>query len=376
MGFAVCSPSMRSSSPIIELRRSQPWLGTLVDIRAAAAWPAARLHRAIDAAFAAVASVHRAMSFHDPNSDLSQLNRYGARRAVQVGAQTYEVLLAARALSELSAGAFDPCVAAPLQDWGLLPRRERKTRGHANWRQIELLGDRRVRFSQPVCVDLGGIAKGFAVDRAVETLRQAGVDAALVNAGGDLRALGNRWYEIELRDPRQPARRAHRLRVRDEALATSAAYFSRARTATGAMVSALLDPATKQPYLADASVSIRAPSALSADALTKVVLFAAPEITECVLAAHDACALVLTPTAPGRGAARLLAHDDVHRDGDHRNHQADAPVHHPHPSAHGLITDVIQPVARQHEQREQREHHRAAAAAGRRAPVRRHVPRQ
>jgi thiamine biosynthesis lipoprotein len=89
------------------------------------------------------------------------------------------------------------------------------------------------------------------------------------------------------------------LKLDNAALATSAAYYSRRRLPSGE-VSALLDPRSGQPYCGDGSVSVRAPDCLSADALTKVVLFAAPQRAEQALAACGARALVHTPaTAAG-----------------------------------------------------------------------------
>jgi thiamine biosynthesis lipoprotein len=278
---------MPSSSPATEVRRARPLLGTLVEIQAAAALPAARLHAALDHAFAAVERVQALMSFHDPASELSRLNREAAQGAVAVDAQTREVLAAALALSRLSEGAFDICVGAPLRRWGYLPEGEGGAAPGADWRDIELLADGRVRFQRPLCLDLGGIAKGYAVDRAVAALREAGVERGLVNAGGDLRGFGPAPWKIALRHPLSPAHSVHALELCEEALATSANTFSR-RVLGAGEVSPLLDPRSGRPWLGAASVSVRAADCLHADALTKVVLFAAPEVAERVLAAHGA----------------------------------------------------------------------------------------
>ena len=318
---------MPSPSPSTEIRRARPLLGTLVEIRASAGGPLADLQAAIDAAFAAVERVQRLMSFHDATSEVSALNRDALQQPLRVDAQTWAVLAAAQRLSQLSEGAFDISIGARLQAWGYLPatgkrRHSRRpmplaraageggtNRGAiggvraasgsscspaANWTDIELLDDSRVRFHRPLLIDLGGIAKGYAVDCAIETLRQAGVDAALVNAGGDLRALGQQPQPVHLRHPQHPALAAHALSLCNEALATSANYYSR-RTSPMGEVSPLLDPRSRRPWLGSASVSVRAADCISADALTKVVLFAAPEMAERVLAAYEAQAYVQQP---------------------------------------------------------------------------------
>src|SRR5262245_8934787 len=102
-------------------RRAQPWLGTFVEI-AATGPSAASVHAAIDDAFAAVATVHRLMSFHETASDVSRLNRHAAVEAVRVHPWTYEVLQAALDLHRRSAGVFDVTVAPALQALGLLPQ--------------------------------------------------------------------------------------------------------------------------------------------------------------------------------------------------------------------------------------------------------------
>jgi thiamine biosynthesis lipoprotein len=282
---------MPSPSPATEVRRARPLLGTLVEIRAAGPGGEVRLHAAIDAAFAAVERVQSLMSFHDPGSELSALNREAARRPLAVDARTYEVLAAALELSRRSQGAFDICVAPRLEEWGYLPAAAEPAAAGASWTDIELLDARRVRFHRPLRIDLGGIAKGYAVDRAVAALRAAGIESGLVNAGGDLRAFGAQPWSVVLRHPQSPAHSAHSLELRDEALATSANYFSRRHHGAGE-VSPLLDPHSGRPWLGAASVSVRAPDCLHADALTKVVLFAAPEVAEQTLAHYDAQAYV------------------------------------------------------------------------------------
>jgi FAD:protein FMN transferase len=284
---------MPSPSPSTEIRRARPLLGTLVEIRVAAAGPQAPLHAVIDAAFAAVEQVHRLMSFHETASDVSALNREALHRPLRVDAQTWTVLAAARRLSQLSEGAFDIGIGTRLQDWGYLPPGPGPIPSEGNWTDIELLDDARVRFHRPLRIDLGGIAKGYAVDCAIAVLREAGIEDALVNAGGDLYVLGSP-QQVHLRHPQNPAYSAHTLSLCNEALATSANYYSRRASASGE-VSPLLDPRSRQPWLGDASVSVRAADCMSADALTKVVLFAVPEVAGRVLQACDAQAYVQNP---------------------------------------------------------------------------------
>ena len=268
-------------------RRARPLLGTLVEIAADAS------PTVFTRAFAAVEEVQALMSYHDSASELSRLNREATAGPVPVSAWTWEVLRAALDLAAETKGVFDPTVAPRLTALGFLPPTEGAPRadGRATWRDVELASRYRVRFHRPLRLDLGGIAKGFAVDRAVEVLQKAGVAEGVVNAGGDLRVFGAIELPVDIRHPKQPRISAASVPVCDAALATSAGYFARRRH-EGKDVTALLDGRTRKPLDPDTSVSVIAPTALFADALTKVV-FALGPASEPILQHHGASALLL-----------------------------------------------------------------------------------
>ena len=139
---------------------------------------------------------------------------------------------------------------------------------------IELLADNHVRFLHPsVLIDLGGIAKGFAVDRAIEVLRARGVRSAMVNAGGDLAAFGPEARVIHIRDPRSPDRLMCQIEVSNRALASSARRFDPFRSAD-TVDTAVIEPKTQMPARAVHGATVCAPSCMVADALTKVVMVA------------------------------------------------------------------------------------------------------
>jgi thiamine biosynthesis lipoprotein len=235
------------------------------------------MNAAMEAAFQGVAEVHKLMSFHEPESDLARLNRKAWAEPVSVHPWTWQVLQTALDLYRLSCGIFDIAIAPVLQDMKLLPRHP--DRPAASFRSvsnaIELLHDGRVRFKHPhLQIDLGGIAKGFAVDRATDVLREHGVPMGLVNAGGDLAAFGTRLWNIDIRNPREPACLLCRVGLRDAALASSGSCFDPVMSVnTG--ISAVIDPrsgtAVRTP-----GATVRASSCMIADALTKVVMLAGP----------------------------------------------------------------------------------------------------
>src|SRR5207244_12538908 len=112
-------------------------------------------------------------------------------------------LRAAQELSHESDGIFDITGARKLMQWKYLPRRYRNV-SEGNWRDIVLEKNCKVRFRQRVIGDLGGIAKGFGVDRAVEAFNCAEVPSGVVNAGGDLRVFGLKSELVHLRRPAEP----------------------------------------------------------------------------------------------------------------------------------------------------------------------------
>jgi thiamine biosynthesis lipoprotein len=276
-----------------EIRRARPLLGTLVEITAVGPERSA-LERAAEAAFGAVAQVHRLMSFHDPASDVSRLNRDAARAPVPVAPWTWQVIAAAVDLERRSHGAFDVAVAPLLQQAGLLPPTGAggAPGAAAPAEAIELLAGHRIRFGAAgTRIDLGGIAKGFAVDRALAALRAHGASAALVNAGGDLAAFGPRAWPVHIRDPRDPRATIGAIEIKDEALASTGGGFDPVASPRLA-ATAVFDPHTRAPAIRIAGATVRASSAMAADALTKIVMIEG-ESAAALLAQFGAGALMV-----------------------------------------------------------------------------------
>jgi len=254
------------------MQRAQPWLGTLVEIRVDGLAEVAAV-AAIDTAFAEIAEIHRCMSFHESDSDLARLHRARVGSTVPIDPHTSNVLHAAMTFAQESRGRFDPTIAAQLVAWNFLPRPQNSIEPDpaASWRDIELLPDSRVRLQRALWIDLGGIAKGYAVDCALRILRDAGAMAASINAGGDLAVFGTAPHTVHVRDPRAPQNILPLLELRDAAVATSAGYFERRRAASG-WLGPHVHGNRRRAVGTHSSVSVIAPSCMHADALTKIVL--------------------------------------------------------------------------------------------------------
>jgi len=256
--------------------RAQPWLGTLVEVALA---PAEADEARFAAAFDAIAHVHARMNAHDPASDLARIARAAHRHPVRVDRQTAAVLKLAQRLHGATQGRFDVT----------LPAR-RRGRAHAGMQALQLARGQRVRAATPLRLDLSGIAKGHAVDRAIDALRRSGASAGLVNAGGDLRIFGpTDWLPVRVRLPQSPTVAPPILEIRDAAVATSSDAFRGTRAA-------LHDPRGGRLRRYPGSITVVAPSCATADALTKVVALA-PARAPRILARWGAHALRLGPEA-------------------------------------------------------------------------------
>lgn len=232
--------------------------------------------------------IDRTMSRYREDSELSAVNRLAAREPVPVSADLFNVLKKAREVSELSRGAFDISFGSVgfLYDYRAeqQPTAEQLDAGlgFINYRDIFLNHeDQTVRFRQDgLKLDLGGIAKGFAVDLGVAVLRQAGVRHAQLSAGGDMRLLGDRrsrpWV-VGVRDPRSEDRNAVVLPLADSAVSTSGDYERFFIDEAGERVHHILVPTTGKPVRGVQSVTILGADALTTDGLSTAVFVLGPE---------------------------------------------------------------------------------------------------
>jgi FAD:protein FMN transferase len=282
--------------------RAQVWLGTLVEV----ALPSTDASDArFAAAFAQIAHAHHTMSAHDASSDLARIAREAHRGTVPVDAGTYAVLHLAQQLFRESGGTFDVARAPLLARHGLLPpgaagNTHDSGAPFGGMDALHLEPGLGVRATAPVALDLGGIAKGYAVDRAVDALRATGARAGLVNAGGDLRVFGtDDWMPVRVRHPAAPAHALQLFEVRDAAVATSADYFRDGHRG-------LVDPRTRSLRSFSGSVTVVAPTCALADALTKIVALQ-PAESAAILARHGAHAFTIGGEGPRSGPQRATA---------------------------------------------------------------------
>lgn len=245
-------------------------------------------HSDADAGRAAVAAameemhrIDRLMSPFKPESELSRVNREAARKPVAISRELYDLLARSLEFSTLTHGAFDITFSSVgyLYDYrrGIKPSAaEIKEKLPAiNYRHVQLDPRRTtVKFAHPqVRIDLGGIAKGYAVDTSIAILKQRGIAHALVSAGGDSRVLGDRHgrpWQVGIRDPRRRDGVVAVLPLADAAISTSGDY-ERYFEADGVRYHHILNPKTGQSPTEVHSVTIIGADNTTTDALTKGV---------------------------------------------------------------------------------------------------------
>jgi thiamine biosynthesis lipoprotein len=287
-GFAKASPATGRPAPGVVgraaeagwMKREEAIMGTAISVEL---WSddAREGRAAIDAVMHEMHRIDRAMSPHKPDSELSIINRDAYARPVALSAEMAALLARANEFSELSGGAFDITFAAvgQLYDYRqrVRPSEEAlaKARAAVGYRNLLLDAQARtVRFlREGMRIDLGGFAKGHAVDNAAAILRQRGIAHANVSAGGDSRVIGDRRgrpWTIGISHPRRIGEVAAVLPLENVSISTSGDY-ERYFDADGVRFHHLIDPSTGRSPSSVHSVTVLAEDGLTTEALSKTV---------------------------------------------------------------------------------------------------------
>ena len=225
--------------------------------------------RALRAAFDEIDRIHDLMSVQKETSEVALMNRNGF--CEDVSGDTRYVIQRANYYSELTGGAFDITILPILELWEESARRSKAPKEEdiderlklVDYRNI-LVGEKKISFRKAgMGITLAGAAKGYAADRAGEVLRQNNIEHALVNAGGDILAVGGKVdsvpWKIRIRDPKNKTRCAGAVELRDQAIATSGTYWR--------ISDDIFDPREGKPVREVASATVVAKRALDADIL-------------------------------------------------------------------------------------------------------------
>lgn len=246
-----------------------------------AAYGDASLPTTLEAALDEVDRIDRLMSHYKADSPLSQLNRSASDGPVALDAELFAFVVESLRYSQDSDGAFDVTVGPLMKAWGFFrgegrvpsEREISELRTRVGYEHVVVDMERRtVRFDAPgVELDLGGIAKGYAVDRVVGLLKSHGVAAALVSAGGStIYGLGSppgrRGWDVALRDPIDSRKVALTVRLRDSVLSVSG-RSEKSFEIGGVRYSHIMDPRTGRPVQGVLGVAVVTSDGTQGDAL-------------------------------------------------------------------------------------------------------------
>jgi len=246
--------------------RCKPLLGTFVEIMIE---DVRQSQQVLEEAFFTIEKIQSLMSFHDPESELSQINARSYREPVHLHLWTSEVLAIAKEIHHHSQGIFNCGIGHHLIEAGLLPRHLKLNNyPFGGIEDLEFLESTLVCSKLPLRLDLGGIAKGYAVDKAVEVLISNNIRAGSVNAGGDMRVFGDHIQDIQIRNPSNPHELIQIGSIKAGAIATSSLYFAKRDIHSKSFI---VNPFNHQHIEFSESYSVVASECVYADALTKVV---------------------------------------------------------------------------------------------------------
>ncbi|MBI3995266.1 MAG: FAD:protein FMN transferase [Nitrospirae bacterium] len=245
--------------------------------------PPDHARRANDAAFHEIARIESLLSRFRPDSEISRINKAVGPRTLPVDPEVCGIIALALRYAERTGGAFDPTAGALGRLWRFGPDGPRSVPPDKEQIRTALkrVDYRRVFIDEARCAltitqpglefDLGGMGKGYAVDRAVAILRSHGIERGFVSCGSTSFALGapplHDAWRIGIRDPRRPDRVVRTLRIRDRAVSTSGAH-EQFFICDGKRYGHICDPRTGYPTSEMAGVNVIAPTATEADILS------------------------------------------------------------------------------------------------------------
>jgi thiamine biosynthesis lipoprotein len=297
-------------------------MGSFFEVRLGARVPGALelAGRALDL----VDELEAQLTVYRDDSEVSRLNALAHGQPIAVEPRLFDLLDRAIELSRQTGGAYDVTSGALSETWGFVRGPKRvpdavtlaDARARTGWHHLRLDSQAKtVGFDRPgIRINLGSIGKGYAIDRAIEVVRSHWFPtSALVHGGqSSLFALGSPpgqlggWWEIALRNPFEPATPLGVLRLRNRGLGTSGGAFQHFE-AGGRVYGHIIDPRTGEPATGPASVTVVAPTAAEADALSTAFFLLGSEAAAEFVASHPDVGVVIVEQDPADRSPRVLA---------------------------------------------------------------------
>jgi thiamine biosynthesis lipoprotein len=267
-------------------KRTDAIMGTRIYVEV---WDTDAAHgeASIDAVMAEMHRIDELMSHYKPESELSQINEHGADHPVKVDKELFDLIKLSTHYSEITEGAFDITYASVGYLYNY-PNHVHPTESQikaalpaVNWRNLKFDEANHTVFFEHkgMRIDLGGIGKGYAVDRGIELLQKRGIQHAVVTAGGDTRIIGDhmgRDWLVAIRHPDDPNKVVTRIPLSDAAMSTSGDY-ERYFDENGVRYHHIIDPKTGHSASKVRSATIIGPTATQTDGMSKTAFVLGPE---------------------------------------------------------------------------------------------------
>lgn len=226
--------------------------------------------KAIDAAFSEIERIEKITSSFIEGNELARLNETGSSGNFEL----VNIMDKSLYFSRMTDGAFDITVSPLIKLWGFKTEEHKVPSDDEIKETLKIVGYHRITldyknekvYLNKSKVDLGGIAKGYAIDNAIKILKINGIKKGLVNAGGDIRFIGNKTWRIGIQHPRLRSKLVKKLKLKNRAIVTSGDY-ERYFVENDKRYHHIINPATGYPVAECVSVTVIAGDALSADAL-------------------------------------------------------------------------------------------------------------
>jgi thiamine biosynthesis lipoprotein len=251
-----------------------------------------KAEEAVEAAFGKIEELEKLLNYFSYESEITKINRSAGIAPVKVSSQTLEIVKKAVDIAEYTNGAYDPTIGPVIKLWGFSSQSaapsippENKIREAiklVNYKKIHIDISKSEIFLEEkgMEIDLGGIAKGYAADMAVEVIKSKGIKTALVAVAGDIKGFGlkpnGQPWNIGIQNPKTEEDVFATLHLKDTSISTSGDY-QRFFVKDGQRYHHILDPETGYPASGIISISVIAPDGFMADGLSTGIFVLGPE---------------------------------------------------------------------------------------------------
>lgn len=265
-----------------------------------------------------IRKIEHACNIFDPESELSRLNRTAFGKEFVCSPLLWEMIQAADRCHRFSGGAYDPAILPLMKLWGFHRKRNRlpsetETRNamcKVGWDKVKLNPEKRsVRFlAEGIGIDFGGIAKGFALEKAKSILRRNGVKHAILDLGGNIGCITSDQhapFRIGIRDPESPAELLGSIEMRNHCVATSGNY-ERYVIIDGKQYAHIMDPRTGLPVSGVLSVTVVTPSGTDSDAFSTAIFVKGEKLAQEICRKIPDTGVLIVRPAPDDSSGRNI----------------------------------------------------------------------